>query len=74
MHVLRHIDQMSPDRYSVGFTAPQAKDADSVAPPIDLEQAYSDRLDAIWALISAMETRMKKHYGLGANDFTVDER
>ena len=74
MHVVMHIDEMSSDRYAAGFTIHESKDTAPVVAPVELEQAYPNRLDALKSLMDAIETHMQKHYGLGANEVTVNEK
>ena len=75
MHVIMYIGEMTPDRYSASFTIHRNnRDTNSHLAGIELEQAYPNRLDALRALMDAMEVHMKRRYGLGTNDFTVDER
>ena len=74
MHVAYHIDPLAHDRYGVWFTVHKAKHDGSLIPAIELEQAFTERITALLTLIGAVGVHMRKRYGLGKSEFTIEEK
>ena len=73
LHVNYHIDRLAPDRYGAWFTVHRDKDTDTRLQGVELDQAFTDRLAALMAVIDAMKAHMGKRYNLGNGEFTVEE-
>ena len=74
MHINYTTDRLAPDRYGVWFTVHNAKHDGSPIPVIELEQAFADRMTALLTLAGVMKSHMRKRYGLGENEFTIEEK
>ena len=74
LHVNYTIDRLAPDWFGAWFTVQNDKIVEPMASGVELEQAYPDRPTAMRAVRDAVEAYMALRHGLGANEFTVEER
>jgi hypothetical protein len=74
MHAAMYIEQLGSGRYAVSFTIHHGKDSEPLAVSVELEQAFPNRLNALWALSRVGVAHMGERYGLRSSDFTVAER
>ena len=74
MHTVMHIDRMAPTHYAASFTVHPDRHSGPVGPPIELEQAFPDRLVAVFILMGAICSHMAQRYGLDENRVTIEER
>ena len=73
LHVNYTIDEKAGDRYGAWFTVHQSsKDTDTRLQGVELEQAFTHRLDALQAVLAAMKAHIAEQHGLGENECTVE--